>query len=58
MYCSHRFQAGKFTMPDITVQQMQERVKAKMKELGFPGFLSGLFTRKIPKLQRSNSSSV
>jgi hypothetical protein len=52
MYCSHCYQAGRFTLPDITMEQMQERVKGKMKQMGFPGILAGLFTRKIPKLER------
>lgn len=52
MYCSHCYQGGKFTQPDITVEQMQDRVKGKMKEMGFPGFISGFFTRGIPKLKR------
>ena len=51
-YCSHCYQGGKFTLPDITVAQMQERVKGKIKDAGFPGFLAGFFTKKIPKLQR------
>jgi hypothetical protein len=41
-----------FTAPDITVKQMQERVKSELKEVGFPSFVAGLFTRRIPKLQR------
>lgn len=52
MYCSHCYQEGRFTLPDITVDEMKVRVKNKMKELGFPGFLSGIFTRHIPKLER------
>ena len=52
MYCSHCYQQGKFTPPDITVQQMQELAKCKMKEVGFPGFLAGFFTKGIPKLER------
>ena len=31
---------------------MQARVKGKLKEAGFPGFVAGLFTRKIRKLER------
>lgn len=54
MYCSHCYEAGRFTLPDITVEQMQQRVKRKMKEMGFPGILAGLFTRRIPKLERWN----
>ena len=52
VYCSHCFQSGKFVLPDITMTQMQERVRQKMAEMGFPGFLAGFFTRKIPKLER------
>jgi hypothetical protein len=51
-YCSHCYEGGRFTLPDITAREMQQRVKGKLKEAGFPGFLSGLFTRKIPKLER------
>lgn len=52
LYCSHCYENGKFVLPDITVAQMQERVKGKLKEFGFPGFLAGFFTRGIPKLAR------
>jgi hypothetical protein len=52
MFCSHCYENGKFTQPDITVEQMQAFVKQKIKEFGFPGFLAGLFTRGIPKLER------
>ncbi|MBI3195291.1 MAG: zinc ribbon domain-containing protein [Ignavibacteriae bacterium] len=52
MYCSHCFQNGAFTQPNITVEQMKELVKGKLKEFGFPGFLAGLFTKNIPKLER------
>ena len=52
MYCSHCYETGKFTLPEITATGMQERVKGKMKEMGFPGFLAGFFTKGIPKLER------
>ena len=52
MYCSHCFERGHFTKPDWTVGQMQDFVKVKMKEMGFPGFLGGFFTKRIPKLER------
>lgn len=51
-YCSNCYENGKFKMPDITVEQMKERVKDKIKEFGFPGFLAGLFTKGIPILER------
>ena len=52
MYCSRCYEKGKFTMPDISMSQMQELVKGKLKEMGFPGFLAGFFTKGIPKLER------
>ena len=52
MYCSHCFEGGRFSLPDMTAGQMQERVRGKLKEMGFPGFMAGLFTRNIPKLER------
>lgn len=52
MYCSKCYQNGAFTLPDFTVQQMQELVKGKLREMGFPGFIAGFFTRGIPKLER------
>jgi len=54
-FCSHCFQEGKFTTPDLTPGQMQQRVKEKMKEMGFPGFLMPFFTYGIPKLERWRS---
>jgi len=52
MYCSKCYEAGKFKQPEMSVTQMQELVKGKMKEMGFPGFLAGFFTKGIPKLER------
>ena len=52
MYCSKCYQAGAFRNPGMTVSQMQDLVKGKLKEMGFPGFLAGFFTKGIPKLER------
>jgi hypothetical protein len=52
LYCSHCYDLGKFRLPDLTVDQMIERVKGKMKEMHVPGLLSFFFTRGIPKLKR------
>jgi hypothetical protein len=57
-YCSHCYQNGKFTLPDLTVEQMQERVKGKLKEMYIPGFLAGYFTKEIPKLKRWQKPSL
>ena len=51
-FCSHCYVGGRFTLPDITAAEMQERVRDKIVELGFPRFLTGFFTRGIPKLER------
>lgn len=52
MYCSKCYENGKFFKPDMTVTEMQDLVKGKLKEMGFPGFLAGFFTKGIPKLER------
>jgi hypothetical protein len=52
MYCSHCYRDGTFTLPDITAAEMQTLVRGKLKEFGIPGFLTGFFTRGIPKLTR------
>jgi hypothetical protein len=52
MYCSHCYQNGRFTQPDMTVKQMTDLVKGKMKEMKVPGFMAYFFTRNIPQLRR------
>ncbi len=52
MYCSKCYENGKFTAPNMTVDEMKVLVKGKLKEFGFPGFLAGFFTKGIPKLER------
>lgn len=39
MYCAYCYEHGKFT-PAWTLNKKQTFVKAKMKEMGFPGFLA------------------
>ena len=56
MCCSRCYAYGRFAFPDMTVDQMQELVRGKLRELGFPGPLGWLFTRRIPKLKRWNSA--
>ena len=57
MFCSYCYENGKFKQPDWTVGDMQEFVKDKMKKMGFPGFLGGMFVKGIPKLKRWNTNS-
>lgn len=52
VYCSHCYQQGKFVLPDLTMEQMQARVRDKLAEIGIPRFLAGIFTKRIPKLER------
>ena len=51
-FCSHCYADGKFKQPDMAVAQMQELVRGKMIEMGFPKFMCGFFTKGIPKLER------
>ena len=51
-YCSFCYQGGAFTQPDLTVGDMQQIVKEKMKSMGYPGFLASWFTKGLPKLER------
>lgn len=57
MYCGNCYRNGAYTLPNLTAGEMIERVKGKMKEMGFPGFLTGFFTRRIPKLERWKKSA-
>ncbi|RAP74874.1 hypothetical protein DL346_21415 [Paenibacillus montanisoli] len=54
-YCIHCYADGKFTLPDITAEGMKERVREKLVSMGFPRFMTGLFTRGIHKLERWKS---
>jgi len=45
---------GQFKLPDISAGEMQQRVKGKLQEAGFPAFVTWLFIRKIPNLTRWN----
>lgn len=51
-YCSHCYAEGSFVQSEITLAQMQQRVKDKLRELGFPRFLIGFMTHGTPKLLR------
>lgn len=55
-YCSMCYESGSFKQPNWSVTEMQDFVKSKMKEMGFPGFLAGFFTKGIPKLERWRKS--
>lgn len=52
VYCSHCYQNGKFTMPELTVGQMQERVGEKLKQVGVPPHVAQAQVEKIAQLGR------
>ena len=52
MYCSHCYKNGKFTSPNITLDEMKKLVTNKMIEMKVPKFMAKIFTNKIPKLER------
>ena len=58
MFCNLCFNDGKFTHPDWTADQMEQFVKEKMREMGFPGFLASVFAKKVQKLERWKRLSV
>ncbi|TQR20844.1 zinc ribbon domain-containing protein [Psychrobacillus vulpis] len=55
LYCSHCYQNGAFTFPNMTMIEMKEKVKGKLIEFGIPKVFTGLFTRNIHKLERWNT---
>lgn len=55
MYCSHCYLNGEFTLPDLTADEMKERVKQKIVEFGMPKFVAGFFTKNIHRLERWNN---
>lgn len=54
-YCSHCYRCGQFVMPDITVQDMQKRVRVRLVEAGTPQLLAARLIRRIPSLKRWRS---
>lgn len=51
-YCSHYYQNGAFTEPNLTAAQMTAKVKGKMKEMHLPGF-AAIFS---PEIFRSSNA--
>ena len=56
VYCSHCYERGQFMMPDLTAEQMQERVTRMLTEGGAPRLLAARLTRNIPGLKRWRKS--
>lgn len=51
-FCSNCYIDGKFTQPNITMEEMITQVNIKLREMKMPSFLSKFYIRKIPKLER------
>jgi hypothetical protein len=51
-YCSHCYHSGRFTEPNISVDEMMAKVERRLREMHLPGFLSRRFARNIPQLRR------
>jgi Putative zinc ribbon domain len=51
-YCSHCYQKGWFTEPNICLDEMMTKVEAKLRDMRMPGFLARRVAGEIPKLRR------
>jgi hypothetical protein len=51
-YCSHCYQKGAFTMPDLTLSEMQERVAGKLREIQMPDAIVTRAMAEMPHLDR------
>ncbi len=51
-YCSFCYQAGKFTEPNLKLEQMIEKCQGKMREMKLPNFVVRFAARRIAKLKR------
>ena len=51
-YCSHCYQGGRFTEPNISVDEMMAKVEGKLRTMHFPVFLARRLSRGIPDLDR------
>ena len=51
-YCSHCYQKGAFTLPDLTVAQMVERVRGKLQGMNLPIAAVEAAVTEIPMLGR------
>ncbi len=51
-YCSHCYQQGKFTDPDLTIEQMHEKVLERMQAMHIPKFLGRYLSKNLPTLSR------
>lgn len=55
IYCSCCYVGGRFTNPDMTVDQMKAFCVDKLHEKGLPRFMARLMVRNLNKLGRWNA---
>lgn len=53
-YCSRCYAGGRFTQPDLTVEQMRQRRVEELRARGYPRFFARLMVRSLHKLERWN----
>jgi len=51
-YCSHCYVQGQFTLPEISVDEMRQRVIVKLRESHFPLVVARWMTHNLPELER------
>jgi hypothetical protein len=51
-FCSHCYRDGRFTEPNLSVEEMMAKVEGKLRGMYIPGFLARRVTRNIPNLDR------
>lgn len=56
-YCSKCYEHGAFKEPNITMIEMQTKVKDKICSVGIPGIVAGLYSSRIPNLERWKKQS-
>ena len=53
IYCAHCYESGEFKHPNMTVDEMQDLVRLKMKEMGFfMALFANSAAKKISNLRR------
>lgn len=57
-YCSYCYSGGRFTSPDMTVDEMKDFCVGKLNEMGYPKFVARLLVRNLHKLERWNAGAA
>ncbi|WP_321997483.1 zinc ribbon domain-containing protein [Draconibacterium orientale] len=52
IYCKTCFSDGKFTEPDLTIKDMENKIKSRCKEIGYGKIMTYVLTSKIKDLDR------